>query len=248
MTSAPRTQLSHLRPQKASGALSSTFESGLFITFEGGDGAGKTTQIQHVRRWFEERGHKVVVTREPGGTEMGNELRRLVQNGPEDIDPRTEALLYAADRAYHVATVIRPALESGIVVLGDRYIDSSVAYQGAARNLGVEEIRTLSEWATHGLEPQLTFLLDLPPQVGAARGKEAPDRMERESAEFHSRVRAEYLRIAEENMHRVVVIDALGTPEEVFCEMRGVLEERIEVLMPTRQVALWETPAEETLL
>lgn len=234
-------------PVRAS-SCPATFDGGLFITFEGGDGAGKTTQIQRVRQWFEERGHTVMVTREPGGTDMGNELRRLVQNGPEDIDPRTEALLYAADRAYHVATKIRPALAQGMVVLGDRYIDSSVAYQGAARCLGVDEIRALSEWATDGLTPHLTFLLDLPPQVGAARGDGNPDRMERESAEFHSRVRTEYLRIAEENMDRVVVIDAVGTPDEVFSELRGVLEERIEVLMPTSQDTLWDASGEGQLL
>ena len=104
---------------------------GVFITFEGGDGSGKSTQIQSVRDWFESRGREVIVTREPGGTDLGTEIRRLVQNGPEDVDARTEALLYAADRAYHVATVIAPALERGAVVLGDRYIDSSLAYQGA---------------------------------------------------------------------------------------------------------------------
>lgn len=235
--------------QKPSGCqLSSALDGGLFITFEGGDGAGKSTQIERVRQWFEERGHTVLVTREPGGTNMGNELRRLVQNGPEDVDPRTEALLYAADRAYHVATKIRPALATGTVVLGDRYIDSSVAYQGAARSLGVDEIRTLSEWATNGLNPHLTFLLDLPPQVGAARRDGTPDRMERESSEFHSRVRTEYLRIAEENIDRVVVIDAVGTPDEVFAELRGVLEERIEVLMPSSQDALWDEGAEGQLL
>ena len=136
---------------------------GMFITFEGGDGSGKSTQIQSVRDWFESRDREVIVTREPGGTELGTEIRRLVQNGPEDVDARTEALLYAADRAYHVATVIRPALERGAVVLGDRYIDSSLAYQGAARSLGVDEIASLSAWATQGLYPSLTFLLDLPP-------------------------------------------------------------------------------------
>lgn len=225
-----------------------TPDGGLFITFEGGDGAGKTTQIERVREWFEERGHKVLVTREPGGTEMGAQLREIVQNGPENIDPRTEALLYAADRAYHVSTVLRPALAAGVVVLGDRYIDSSVAYQGAARALGVDEIRSLSEWATGGLEPDLTFLLDLPPQVGASRGTGKPDRMERESAEFHGRVRTEYLRIAEENMHRVVVIDAVGTPDEVFSELRGVLEERVEVLMTPSQDMLWDGTSEGLLL
>ena len=201
---------------------------GVFITFEGGDGSGKSTQIQSVRDWFESRGREVIVTREPGGTELGTEIRRLVQNGPEDVDARTEALLYAADRAYHVATVIRPALERGAVVLGDRYIDSSLAYQGAARSLGVDEIASLSAWATRGLYPSLTFLLDLPPEVGARRRTDAPDRMERESMDFHERVRHEYLRLADAEPERIVVIDAVGTIEEVFSEIRGVLVERFD--------------------
>jgi len=200
----------------------------MFITFEGGDGSGKSTQIQSVRDWFESRGREVIVTREPGGTELGTEIRRLVQNGPEDVDARTEALLYAADRAYHVATVIRPALERGAVVLGDRYIDSSLAYQGAARSLGVDEIASLSAWATQGLYPSLTFLLDLPPEVGARRRTDAPDRMERESMDFHERVRHEYLRLADAEPERIVVIDAVGTVEEVFSEIRGVLVERFD--------------------
>ena len=201
---------------------------GMFITFEGGDGSGKSTQIQSVRDWFESRGREVIVTREPGGTELGTEIRRLVQNGPEDVDARTEALLYAADRAYHVATVIAPALERGAVVLGDRYIDSSLAYQGAARSLGVDEIASLSAWATQGLYPSLTFLLDLPPEVGARRRTDAPDRMERESMDFHERVRHEYLRLADAEPERIVVIDAVGTVDEVFSEIRGVLVERFD--------------------
>ena len=201
---------------------------GVFITFEGGDGSGKSTQIQSVRDWFESRGREVIVTREPGGTELGTEIRRLVQNGPEDVDARTEALLYAADRAYHVATVIAPALERGAVVLGDRYIDSSLAYQGAARSLGVDEIASLSAWATQGLYPSLTFLLDLPPEVGARRRTDAPDRMERESMDFHERVRHQYLRLADAEPERIVVIDAVGTVDEVFSEIRGVLVERFE--------------------
>lgn len=201
---------------------------GMFITFEGGDGSGKSTQIQSVRDWFESRGREVIVTREPGGTELGTEIRRFVQNGPEDVDARTEALLYAADRAYHVATVIRPALERGAVVLGDRYIDSSLAYQGAARSLGVDEIASLSAWATQGLYPSLTFLLDLPPEVGARRRTDAPDRMERESMDFHERVRHEYLRLADAEPERIVVIDAVGTVDEVFSEIRGVLVERFD--------------------
>lgn len=216
---------------------------GVFITFEGGDGSGKSTQIQSVRDWFESRGREVIVTREPGGTELGTEIRRLVQNGPEDVDARTEALLYAADRAYHVATVIAPALERGAVVLGDRYIDSSLAYQGAARSLGVDEIASLSAWATRGLYPSLTFLLDLPPEVGARRRTDAPDRMERESMDFHERVRHEYLRLADAEPDRIVVIDAVGTVDEVFSEIRGVLVERFEGGVVTIDEASDSVPA-----
>ena len=222
---------------------------GVFITFEGGDGSGKSTQIQSVRDWFESRGREVVVTREPGGTELGTEIRRLVQNGPEDVDARTEALLYAADRAYHVATVIAPALERGAVVLGDRYIDSSLAYQGAARSLGVDEIASLSAWATRGLYPSLTFLLDLPPEVGARRRTDAPDRMERESMDFHERVRHEYLRLADAEPDRFVVIDAVGTVDEVFSEIRGVLVERFEggsVTIDETDDAPVSAPAQDT--
>ena len=201
---------------------------GLFITFEGGDGTGKSTQIQRVRQWFEERGQQVVVTREPGGTELGATLRHLVQNGPEDVDPRTEALLYAADRAYHVATLIRPALERGEIVLVDRYIDSSLAYQGAARSLGVDEIRSLSMWATGSLLPDLTLLIDVPPEVAARRRGGEPDRMERESMEFHERVRHQYLALADSEADRIVVIDGVGTEDQVFSEIRGVLEERVD--------------------
>lgn len=222
---------------------------GMFITFEGGDGSGKSTQIQSVRDWFESRGREVIVTREPGGTELGTEIRRLVQNGPEDVDARTEALLYAADRAYHVATVIAPALERGAVVLGDRYIDSSLAYQGAARSLGVDEIASLSAWATRGLYPSLTFLLDLPPEVGARRRTDAPDRMERESMDFHERVRHEYLRLADAEPDRIVVIDAVGTVDEVFSEIRGVLVERFEggsVTIDEADDAPVSAPAQDT--
>ena len=222
---------------------------GVFITFEGGDGSGKSTQIQSVRDWFESRGREVIVTREPGGTELGTEIRRLVQNGPEDVDARTEALLYAADRAYHVATVIAPALERGAVVLGDRYIDSSLAYQGAARSLGVDEIASLSAWATRGLYPSLTFLLDLPPEVGARRRTDAPDRMERESMDFHERVRHEYLRLADAEPDRIVVIDAVGTVDEVFSEIRGVLVERFEggsVTIDEADNAPVSAPAQDT--
>lgn len=209
-------------------------DRGLFITFEGGDGAGKSTQIAAVRDWFADRGFEVETTFEPGATEVGKELRRLIQFGPEDVDPRSEALMYAADRAYHVATVIRPALEAGKVVLCDRYLDSSVAYQGAARELGVDEIRQLSLWAVEGLLPDMTFLLDLPPEVGRSRQEEEPDRLERAGGGFHEQVRREYLRMAEADPERFVVIDGVGTQEEVFSEIAGVLHERVSAGVAAR--------------
>ena len=183
---------------------------GVFITFEGGDGSGKSTQIQSVRDWFESRGREVIVTREPGGTELGTEIRRLVQNGPEDVDARTEALLYAADRAHHIATRVRPALERGAVVLADRYLDSSVAYQGAARSLGPQEVRDLSLWATEGLLPDLTVLLDGDPDLAERRttGRGAKDRLEQEGDAFRVALREQFLTLVQTEPERFVVVDA----------------------------------------
>ena len=235
-------------PPSAPGApVPPTPVPGLFISFEGGDGVGKTTQIRILADLLAAADVNHILTREPGGTELGVEIRRLLLHGGH-VAPRAEALLYAADRAYHVATVIAPALERGAVVLGDRYIDSSLAYQGAARSLGVDEIASLSAWATRGLYPSLTFLLDLPPEVGLHRHTDAPDRMERESMDFHERVRHEYLRLADAEPDRIVVIDAVGTVDEVFSEIRGVLVERFEggsVTIDEADDAV-PAPAEET--
>ena len=159
---------------------------GVFITLEGGDGSGKTTQAELLREWLATEGRTVVRTREPGGTEVGVEVREIVLHHRGDITPRAEALLYAADRAHHVATVVRPALERGDVVIQDRYIDSSVAYQGVGRVLDPEAVRGLSEWATEGLRPDLTILLDL--DADAARGRldgarTRYDRLEAEASE-----------------------------------------------------------------
>ena len=167
----------------------------MFITFEGGDGAGKSTQIRRLAELLREDGHDVLVTFEPGEGELGAELRRLMQHSGH-IDARTEALLFAADRAEHVARIVRPALERGAIVLSDRYLDSSVAYQGAARELGTQEIRDLSLWATDGLLPDLTILFDLDPRIGAARRTGEPDRLEREPLAFHTRVRDNFLAAA----------------------------------------------------
>ena len=184
---------------------------GLFITLEGGDGSGKNTQASLLRDWLESEGRIVVRTREPGGTEVGVLIRDIVLHHRGEVSPRAEALLYAADRAHHIATVVRPALARGEVVIQDRYLDSSVAYQGAGRVLGRDEIRDLSLWATGGLLPDLTVLLDLDPEAARARLDAADkpfDRLEAERDEFHARVRAEYLALAAAEPERFLVLDA----------------------------------------
>lgn len=205
---------------------------GLFISFEGGDGSGKSTQARALADWLEETGHDVVVTREPGGTPMGGAIRDLLLHG-EDMGPRAEALLYAADRSHHVQSKVRPALERGAVVVTDRYLDSSVAYQGAARELGTEEVRELSLWAVDGLLPDITFLLDLPTADAAGRAairSEALDRLERAGREFHDAVRAQYRILAAREPQRFYVLDARRSVEDLAEEIRevvvGMLEER----------------------
>ena len=182
---------------------------GLFISFEGGDGVGKTTQIRILAELLKEAGVGHILTREPGGTDLGSAIRELLLHG-DDISPRAEALLYAADRAHHVATRIRPALERGDVVLTDRYLDSSVAYQGAARALGTQEVRELSLWATDALLPDLTILLDAEPDIASRRtmARGATDRLEREPDAFHAALRAQFLALADAEPDRFVVIDA----------------------------------------
>jgi len=192
--------------------------AGLWITFEGGDGSGKTTQAALLERWLREQGRTVVRTREPGGTEVGDLIRDIVLHHRGDIAPRAEALLYAADRAHHVATLVRPALARGEVVIQDRYLDSSVAYQGAGRVLDAGEVRDLSLWATDGALPDVTVLLDIDP--GTARGRldadDKPfDRLEAEKAEFHGRVRQAYLRLAEAEPERFIVVDATLAVEAI---------------------------------
>jgi dTMP kinase len=185
--------------------------TGLFITLEGGDGTGKSTQSALIGEWFTAQGREVVFTREPGGTDLGNELREIVLHSRGHIAPRAEALLYAADRAHHIATVVRPALERGAVVIQDRYLDSSVAYQGAGRVLDPDEVRHLSMWATEGLVPDVTIVLDLDPSVGRERLDAANkqfDRLEAEALEFHTRVRDAYLSMAAVEPERFLVVDA----------------------------------------
>jgi dTMP kinase len=194
----------------------------MFITFEGIDGVGKSTQIVLLAKWLSEHGREVVQTFEPGGTELGTEVRHLLLHRKGDVSPRSEALLYAADRAHHVATKIRPALERGAVVLGDRYLDSSVAYQGAARELDPAQVRDISMWAVDNLLPDLTVLLDLPAELAMQRRDttgSAPDRLESERIDFFERARAEYLAMAKAD-GRFLVVEATGTIDEIQTRIR----------------------------
>lgn len=196
---------------------------GIWITLEGGDGSGKTTQSNLLAQWMTDEGRTVVRTREPGGSEVGQLIRDIVLHHRGDIAPRAEALLYAADRAHHVATVVRPALARGEVVLQDRYLDSSVAYQGAGRVLDGAEIRDLSLWAAEGALPDLTVLLDLDPESARVRLDSADkpfDRLEAEKTEFHARVRDAYLALAQAEPERFLVLDAAAAPEAIAAQIR----------------------------
>lgn len=198
--------------------------SGLWITLEGGDGSGKTTQAALLEQWLREQGRRVVRTREPGGTDVGVLIRDIVLHHRGDIAPRAEALLYAADRAHHVATLVRPAIERGDVVLQDRYLDSSVAYQGAGRVLDGGEIRDLSLWATEGALPDVTVLLDVDPATARGRLDAADkpfDRLEAEKSAFHERVRAAFLALAEADPDRFLVVDATRAIDEIAAEIRS---------------------------
>jgi dTMP kinase len=200
----------------------------VFISFEGIDGVGKSTQIRLAEDYLRSKGKDVICTLEPGGTELGQEIRNLLLHRKGDVAPRAEALLYAADRAHHVATKVRPALASGKVVITDRYLDSSVAYQGAGRKLSAEEIRNISLWAVDGLLPDLTVLVDLDPAIAAERrkgtGQEA-DRLESEKIEFFQAVRDEFLKLAEAEPNRFLVVDATETPDQIFEHVAKKLDE-----------------------
>ncbi|MGP3926151.1 dTMP kinase [Streptomyces sp. 8N616] len=202
--------------------------TGFFIAVEGGDGAGKSTQVEALAEWIRAKGHEVVVTREPGATAIGKRLRAILLDvSSAGISHRAEALLYAADRAEHVDTVVRPALARGAVVISDRYIDSSVAYQGAGRDLSPTEIARISRWATDGLVPHLTVLLDISPETARERFTEAPDRLESEPPEFHARVRAGFLTLAAADPARYLVVDAGQDAEAVTTVVRHRLDQML---------------------
>ncbi|MCK6080348.1 dTMP kinase [Microbacterium sp. EYE_5] len=203
---------------------------GLWVTLEGGDGSGKTTQAALLEQWLGEGGRRVVRTREPGGTEVGILIREIVLHHRGDIAPRAEALLYAADRAHHVETLVRPALDRGEVVIQDRYLDSSVAYQGAGRILDGGEIRELSLWAAGGALPDVTVLLDVDPDVARERLDAADkpfDRLEAEQGAFHERVRRAFLDLADAEPDRFLVVDATQPVEVIAAAIRERVSARL---------------------
>src|SRR5215831_8621470 len=202
---------------------------GLLIAFEGGEGAGKTTQARLLAIWLREQGYDVIATQEPGATKVGMRLRALLlDTAHTGLSPRAETLMYAADRAEHVDSVIAPALERGTIVVTDRYVDSSIAYQGRGRQQPLGEIARLNRWATGGLEPDLTILLDLPPAAGLGRRSVSADRLEAEPAEFHERVREGFLAQARANPDRYLVLDATLSPAELSVQ----IQDRLRDLLP----------------
>ena len=204
-------------------------EQGVFIAIEGGEGAGKTTQARLLSIWLRDQGFDVVMTREPGSTKMGMRLRALLLDKESSgLSARAETLLYAADRAQHVAEVIQPALRRGAIVVTDRYIDSSLAYQGAGRELKVGEIAELNRWATSGLVPDLTIVLDVPAEVGLTRFASPADRIESEPRDFHERVRRGFRALAEAEPHRYLVID--GTQQQA--EISRKIHDRVRAILP----------------
>ncbi|MCB9411377.1 MAG: dTMP kinase [Actinobacteria bacterium] len=202
-------------------------ERGRFVVFEGGEGAGKSTQVRMLADRLAESGYDVLTTREPGGTPTAEAIRELLlAPAAEPMSDRCEALLFAAARADHVAKVIEPALDSGRIVVCDRFVDSSLAYQGSARGLAVAEVAEVSRWATAGLVPDLTVLLDIPPARGLARAVDG-NRMESQSAAFHDQVRAGLLALASAEPHRYLVVAADSTREEIGAAVWEVIRERL---------------------
>jgi dTMP kinase len=201
---------------------------GVFITFEGIEGSGKSTQAGLLRSFLEQQGLDVLVTREPGGSPIGEQIRRiLLDPGNHGMVPLAELLLYEASRCQHVEAVIRPALEAGKTVICDRFFDASTAYQGYARGLAVKMVGELNLIATGGRKPDLTIVLDLPVDTGLRRLGRNLDRIEREAVEFHERVRQGYLRIAEDEPGRVKVVNAAGTIDDTFAEVKNFVEKLI---------------------
>lgn len=204
----------------------------LFITFEGGEGSGKTTALKKINQMLLDRGYQTVLTREPGGTPISEQIREVILNKANtDMDPRTEALLYAASRRQHLVQKIWPALREGKIVLCDRFLDSSLAYQGVARGLGIDEVLHVNEYATEGQYPDLTFFFDLDPEEGLKRiaansGREV-NRLDLEKLSFHEKVRSAFLDLSQKFKDRYVVIDASKSPEEVADAVFAAIQEKL---------------------
>lgn len=204
----------------------------MFITFEGPDGSGKTTQIRLLAEWLCEQGRKVVLTREPGGTEISDQIRQVLHDlRNAAMDARTEILLYSASRAQHVAQLIRPALAAGKIVISDRYADSTMAYQGYGRQLDRKALRMITAFATGGLVPDLTLYFDIAPEEGLRRrqvGGDEWNRLDAETTDFHQRARAGYLELIRQEPERWVVIDANRPQEEIQAKVRAVVQGRLD--------------------
>jgi dTMP kinase len=221
--SSPRKMSARLHGLRLSSAVGGGARRGLFIVFEGGEGTGKSTQMKLLRDWLAQEGREVVETREPGGTAIAERIRQILLDPmSKDMDPKTETLLFAASRAQHVAEVIRPALDRDAVVLSDRYVDSSIAYQGLARGLGEDDVLHLNVWATDELLPDIVVLLHLDPETGLNRAGRG-DRMEQEDMAFHQKVADAYLHLAREYPSRFTVVDASGSVEQVHAQIRTAI-------------------------
>lgn len=197
----------------------------LFITFEGADGCGKTTQIELLDKYLQEKGFKTLVTREPGAKGLGEKLREILLNYDGEVSPNCESFLFLADRAQHVDCVIKPALKKGIIVLCDRHTDSTVAYQGYGRQLDIEQIKKLNKIAVNGLKPNLTIVFDIDIETSMQRVGKTKDRMESAGSEFFNRVRNGYLAIAKEEPNRVKIINSADTIENIHKQVVGLVEQ-----------------------
>ena len=197
---------------------------GKFITFEGADGSGKTTQIEKIKKYLEQKGERCLLTREPGGSDLGNKIREILLHYDGEIDSLAELLLYMADRAQHAKKIILPALNDGITVLCDRYTDSSVAYQGYARGLDIQKIIELNNIATDGLNPDLTIVFDVETETAIKRVGDIKDRLEQEGIEFHKKLRYGYLELAKRFPERIKVVNSNLEIEEVFEQVKEILK------------------------
>lgn len=205
----------------------------MFITLEGGEGSGKSTALRHIVKKLEEEGYEVVLTREPGGTPISEQIRNVILDKTNtNMDPWTEALLYAASRRQHLQEKVIPALKEGKIVISDRYLDSSLAYQGGARGLGIDKVEAMNQYATEGLLPDLTLLFDLSPAVGLARidanSSREVNRLDKEKITFHEKVRASFHQLAEAHPDRIVILDASLSPEELCKKAYEVIENKLK--------------------